>query len=219
LTPATTTITILDSDSKPGLSISSNSVFFVPEGDSGTSNLTFKVVLTNPTVQTVTIYYATSNGSATAGSDYVASSGTITIPAGTSVSPTVSIPITGDTTVEPDELFNISLSNATNVLFASGGTFAFILNDDATVQFTDPAFAVSEEAGFRLIDVTRVGDTSRTATVHYATSDNAGLQSCTVTNFFASERCDYATTVGTLQFAVGETTKTIVIPIIDDAIR
>ena len=217
--PATSTITILDNESKPGLQISSNSVFFVPEGDSGTSNLTFKVVLTNPSVQTVTVDYATSNGTATAGSDYTASSGTITIPAGTSVSPTVSIPINGDTTVEPNESFNISLNNATNVLFASGGTFALILNDDATVQFTDNAFAVSEETGFKILNVTRVGDTSRTATVHYSTSDNAALQSCTVTNFFASERCDYATTVGTLQFAVGETTKAIVIPIIDDAIR
>ena len=219
LTPGTTTVSIVDSDQKPGLLISSNSIFFVPEGDSGTSNLTFKVVLTNPTVQVVTIDYATSNGSATAGSDYVASSGTITIPAGTSVSPTVSIPINGDTTVEPDELFNISLTNPTNVTFASTGTLAFILNDDATVQFTDNAFAVGEGAGFKLLDVTRVGDTSRPATVSYSTSDNAGLQSCTVSNFFASERCDYGTTVGTLQFAVGETSKLIVIPIVDDAIQ
>jgi hypothetical protein len=64
-----------------------------------------------------------------------------------------------------------------------------------------------------------VGDTSRPATVFYSTSDSAGLQSCTVSNFKASERCDYGTTVGTLQFAVGETTKLIVIPIVDDAIQ
>src|SRR6185437_4682901 len=113
-------------------------------GDSGTSNLTFRVVLTNPTVQVVTVNYATSNGTATAGSDYVASSGTITIPAGTSVSPTVSIPINGDTTVEPNELFNISLTNPTNVTFASSGTFAFILNDDATVQLSNSTTTVNE---------------------------------------------------------------------------
>ena len=221
-TPAATTISIQDSDSKPSLFISSDAGFFVPEGDSGISNITFRAVLTNPTVQVVTINYATIDGSAggaVAGSDYVATSGTITIPAGALESSPVSIQIKGDTTVEPNELFNVSLSNATNVSFASSSVLAIILNDDATVQFTDPAFIVSEDAGFKLLNVTRVGDTSRTATVHYSTSDNAGLQSCQISNFFASERCDYATTVGTLQFAVGETTKAIVIPIVDDAIQ
>jgi hypothetical protein len=218
-TPATTTISIQDSDSQPSLFISSDAGFFVPEGNSGTSNITFRAVLTNPTVQVVTIKYATINGTAIAGSDYVASSGTITIPAGALESSPVSIPINGDTTVEPNELFNVSLSNATNVSFASSSALAIILNDDATVQFTDNAFAVDEGAGFKLLNVTRVGDTSRTATVFYSTSDNAGLQSCTVSNFFASERCDYGTTVGTLQFAIGETTKVIVIPIVDDAIQ
>jgi Calx-beta domain len=218
-TPATSTISIQDSDSKPSLFISSDAGFFVPEGNSGTSNITFRAVLTNPTVQVITVNYATIDGTAVAGSDYVATSGTITIPAGALESSPVNIPINGDTTVEPNELFNLSLSNATNVSFASSSALAIILNDDATVQFTDSAFAVDEGAGFRLINVTRVGDTTRTATVHYATSDNAGLQSCTVSNFFASERCDYGTTAGTLQFAVGETTKAIVIPIVDDAIQ
>jgi len=218
-TPATSTISIQDSDSKPSLFIVSDAGFFVPEGNSGTSNITFRATLTNPTVQVVTINYATIDGTAVGGSDYVATSGTITIPAGALESSPVNIPINGDTTVEPNELFTLSLSNAANVSFASSSALAIILNDDATVQFTDPAFVVDEGAGFKLLNVTRVGDTSRTATVHYATSDNAALQSCTVKNFFASERCDYATTVGTLQFAVGETTKAIVIPIVDDAIQ
>jgi hypothetical protein len=216
--PATTTVTINDSDNKPGILFSSNSVFIVPEGDSGTTNLNFRVVLTNPTVQVVTVNYATNNVSATAGSDYVASSGTITIPAGTSLSPTISIPINGDTIVEPHELFTISLSNATNVSFSSSSVFATILNDDATVQLTNNAFSVNEGAGFALLNVTRVGDTSRTATVFYSTSDTAGLQSCTIANSKASERCDYGTSVGTLHFAVGETSQLVVIPVVDDVL-
>jgi hypothetical protein len=68
------------------------------------------------------------------------------------------------------------------------------------------------------VTVTRVGDTSRAATVLYSTNDAAGLQSCAVANNKASERCDYATAVGRVQFAIGETTKQIIIPIVDDAL-
>src|SRR4029079_7576313 len=68
------------------------------------------------------------------------------------------------------------------------------------------------------VTVTRVGDTSRPALVLSSTSDTAGLQSCTIANGKASERCDYATVAGRLQFGIGETTKTFTIPIVDDAL-
>ena len=54
--------------------------------------------------------------------------------------------------------------------------------------------------------------------MNFATSDIAGLTSCTVANGKASERCDYGTTVGTLRFAAGETIKSFIIPIVDDAL-
>ncbi|HYK22899.1 MAG TPA: Calx-beta domain-containing protein, partial [Pyrinomonadaceae bacterium] len=158
-----------------------------------------------------------SNGTATAGSDYVASSGTVTIPAG-ATSATITIPIIGDTAVEPNETFNVNLSNAENVTLLSFSTLAIILNDDASVQLGNTAFSVNESAGFATVSVTRVGDTSRTASVHYSTTDAAGLQACTIANGKASERCDYATAVGNVQFAIGETNKTFIIPIVDDAL-
>ena len=71
-----------------------------------------------------------------------------------------------------------------------------IANDDASVQFSNTAFNVNEGAGFATVTVTRVGDTSRAATVYYSTTDTAGLQNCTIANGKASERCDYATAVG-----------------------
>ncbi len=218
VTPATATVTIFDNDSKPFVSFSSSTIFILAEGDSGTTNLTFRLNLSNPSVQTVTVDYATANGTATAGSDYVASSGTITIPAGTSFA-TASIPINGDTTVEPNETFTLTLSNATNVSFlGSSGAFVTILNDDASVQLSNNAFSVNEAAGFATINVTRAGDTSRAATVFYSTTDTAGLQSCTLANGKASERCDYGTAVGRIQFAIGETAKTLTVPIVDDAL-
>jgi len=54
------------------------------------------------------------------------------------------------------------------------------------------------------------------ATVDYSTSDTAGTSLCSTVNGAASSRCDYLTTLGTLTFAPGETSKNISIPIIND---
>ncbi|MBA2528208.1 MAG: PQQ-dependent sugar dehydrogenase [Pyrinomonadaceae bacterium] len=79
------------------------------------------------------------------------------------------------------------------------------------------AFGVGEGEGSARITVTRTGNVSAAATVAYATSDNAGSNGCSVANGAASLRCDYATTIGTISFAAGETSKIISIPIVDDA--
>jgi hypothetical protein len=100
------------------------------------------------------------------------------------------------------------------------GSYSLTLTADAdgSVHFPQSAFSVAEDAGSINVNVTRSGDVSGAATVNYATSDTAGLTSCTVANGNASERCDYATTVGTLRFAAGETSKTIIIPIVNDVL-
>jgi hypothetical protein len=215
--PSTASITLSDNDGKPGLFVAATSLRVV-EGNSGTTNITVNASLSNPTFQDVTLDFATANGTATAGSDYVAASGTITIPSG-SQSATITIPITGDTTVEPDEFFTVTLSNATNVSIISVPIATVtIANDDATVQLSNTAFNVNEGAGFATVSVTRVGDTSTTATVLYSTTDTAGLQGCTVVNGKASERCDYGTAVGRVQFNIGEVTKSFTVPIVDDAL-
>ncbi|MDT4953778.1 MAG: hypothetical protein QOJ02_1916 [Acidobacteriota bacterium] len=84
------------------------------------------------------------------------------------------------------------------------------------VQFAGPFYSTNELNGSANITVYRNTITSA-ATVNYATSDNAGLSECKTVNHIASSRCDYATTVGTLRFAVGESSKTISIPIVDDS--
>ncbi|HYV09956.1 MAG TPA: Calx-beta domain-containing protein [Pyrinomonadaceae bacterium] len=216
ITTGASTITIQDDDFKPLMFVDSS--IRVPEGDSGNSNAVITIRLSNPTVQVVTVDYATSNRTAAAGSDYVAASGNVTIPAG-STSVTVNVPITGDTTIEPDETFVLMLSNATNINFITNPeALVTIANDDATVQFNNASFTINEGLGLGLVTVTRVGDTSKAATVLFSTTDTAGLQSCTIVNGKASERCDYATVVGRLQFGIGETAKTFTIPIVDDAL-
>jgi hypothetical protein len=86
-----------------------------------------------------------------------------------------------------------------------------------TLSFTASQYAVNEGAARVLISVVRSGNSSGAASTDYATSDSAGLTNCNVVNGIASARCDYATSVGRLTFAAGETSKTISIPIVDDA--
>jgi uncharacterized delta-60 repeat protein len=78
------------------------------------------------------------------------------------------------------------------------------------------SYGAPESEPFATVTVYRLGDTTGASSVHYATSDIAGLQSCTVNNGNASERCDYVTSVGTLSFAAGETSKTFTISLIND---
>ena len=214
--PGTMTIKIADNQFKPFVSIASN--VRISEGDSGTKNAAVNLTLPNASFETITVDYATANGSATAGDDYVANSGKVTFAPGTT-SATINVVLNGDSTVEPDETFSVNLSNATNASFiANANSSVTIANDDATVQLSNAALNVNEGAGFAAVTVTRLGDGSRTATVHYSTNDTAGLENCTLANGKASERCDYGTTVGSVQFAIGETVKTIIIPIVDDAL-
>jgi choice-of-anchor B domain-containing protein len=86
-----------------------------------------------------------------------------------------------------------------------------------TIQLSQNSYNVTEDAGSLNVTVTRSGDTSVPATVNFATSDAAGLQNCNTFNGIASSRCDYATTIGTLRYSAGETSKNIYIPLVDDA--
>lgn len=88
----------------------------------------------------------------------------------------------------------------------------------SVVAFTASKVSVSENQSNVTLTVQRSGNLHGESTVDYSTSDTAGLLACTTTNGNASERCDYQTTVGTLRFAAGESTKTFTIPIINDAI-
>jgi hypothetical protein len=79
-------------------------------------------------------------------------------------------------------------------------------------------YSVNESANSLTVDVTRTGSTGATATVNFATTDNAGLTNCTVAYGIASERCDYGSAAGTVRFGPGETTKSFTMPIVNDGL-
>jgi dipeptidyl aminopeptidase/acylaminoacyl peptidase len=86
-----------------------------------------------------------------------------------------------------------------------------------TLQLSANSYSIGESSGSVQVIVTR-NDSTSAATVNYATSDTSGLNACNSVTGLASSRCDYATSIGTLRFAAGESSKTIYIPIIDDNI-
>src|SRR5262249_19736650 len=108
----------------------------ISEGDSGTKVLSFTVIRSDTTTA-FTVDFATANGSATAGSDYVANAGTVTLPAGGPATQQVSITINGDTMPEPNETFTVNLSNVQNSVGATtisdNSATGTILNDDVTI--------------------------------------------------------------------------------------
>jgi N-acetylneuraminic acid mutarotase len=101
------------------------------EGNSGITMFPITVHLSKPGVKDVTVDYATADGTAEAGVDYVAKSGTLMIPAG-QTSGVININVIGDMGTEPDETFFVNLSNAKFATITDGQAQVTILNDDVT---------------------------------------------------------------------------------------
>jgi hypothetical protein len=89
----------------------------------------FTVTLTGATALPATVNFATANDTATAGSDYTATSGTLTFAAGTTAQQ-VTVAVLTDALNEPDETFFVNLSGQTNAIIADGQGVGAITNDD-----------------------------------------------------------------------------------------
>jgi hypothetical protein len=131
----------------PSLSINNVTV---TEGNipQGGMNAIFTVSLSEVSSQAVTVAFATANGTATAGSDYMSSSGVVTFPAGTTTQP-ITIPIIGDAITESNETFLINLSNPTNATLGDAQGQGTITDDDMitiTLNPTDDAYVRSDQA-------------------------------------------------------------------------
>ena len=109
----------------------------VVEGNSGTQQATFVVALSGPAAQSVSASYATANGTATAGSDYTATSGALTFAPGEVEKPVVVL-VNGDTVDEAQETLFLDISNVQNATVASSRGTGFIVDDDGpTISIKD----------------------------------------------------------------------------------
>lgn len=106
------TVCTTDADCSVSMSISDVTA---SEGNSGTTTFSHTVTLNISSGVNTTVNWATSDGTGTAGSDYTAASGSVTVLGGqTTASTTIDITVLGDGVVEPNETYNITLSNPTN---------------------------------------------------------------------------------------------------------
>jgi hypothetical protein len=121
---------IEDNEATPNLAVGDVSV---TEGNSGTKQAVFSVRLSPASAQGVTVAYATTNGTATAGSDYLVKSGTLTFVAADTVE-TFGVTINGDLTAEANETFAVNLSSAINATIADAQGIGTITNDDGTAK-------------------------------------------------------------------------------------
>jgi hypothetical protein len=87
---------------------------------------------------------------------------------------------------------------------------------ERNMKFDATNYTAAESAGHATITVIRAGGTTLPATVDFETSDLSGLNNCNVNTGLASQRCDYTTMRGTLNFSAGQTSATFDIPIIND---
>jgi Calx-beta domain-containing protein len=109
----------------------------VAEGNAGTTQATFVVALSSASSQTVSCNFATSDGTATAGSDYVATSGAVSFAPGEVEKPVVVL-VNGDTVDEQQETFFLDISNVQNANVGSNRGTGFINDDDGpTISIND----------------------------------------------------------------------------------
>src|SRR6185295_4871307 len=101
---------IQNDDTAPALSIGNVTQ---AEGNSSATNFVFAVTQSATSDTNSTVVFGTTNGNATSGSDYTATTGTLTILAG-STTGTITVAVSGDTTIEPDETFTVNLSGPGN---------------------------------------------------------------------------------------------------------
>ena len=119
-------VTVTDDDDPPSLTVDDAAV---TEGDSGTVNAAFTVRLSTASGRTVTVDWATSDGTAAAGADYTAGNGALTFAAG-ETEKTFDVAVTGDAVDEDDETFTVTLSNAGNASIADATATGTITDDD-----------------------------------------------------------------------------------------
>jgi VCBS repeat-containing protein len=118
--------------------------YYHTEGNSGVTNFSFSVQLSTYNPYPVTVYYNTSDGTATAGSDYSARSGSVVFSPG-QTQQTIVVPVNGDTVVEPDETFFVNLTNAVNGNITRSQGTGTILNDDGLSAVAD-AYSLNEDS-------------------------------------------------------------------------
>lgn len=198
------------------------------EGNAGTTLASFTVTLSAAAASAVTVNYATADGTATDGSDYVAGSGMLSYAIGETTK-TVAFTINGDTLVEADETFTVTLSAASGATIANASGQAIITNDDIVVVPPPPVppvlptlsidnTSVQEGGSARSVPATFTVTLSAPAatpvTVTVSTLSSAGVSEGTAQDNGPNR--DYDRHTELLTFAPGVTSLPFVVTVVND---
>jgi len=180
----------------------------VTEGDSGSLNAVFTVTLSKASTQTVTVQYATADGSAISGADFTSVTGTLTFAPG-ETSKTIPVAVTGDLIDEYDENFSVNLSAPTNAKTADGIGIGTILDNDPppTIVINDVRKSEGDSGRTSFtFTVSLSAPSEKQVSVNYATANGTASMSGS----------DYVAASGALFFAPGQTGQTITIWVVGD---
>lgn len=180
----------------------------IVEGDAGSKTMSFRVTWTGAKGGgAVSVSYATADGTATAGTDYTAKTGSVSLPNGCRCG-TISIPILGDAITEGTETFTVNLSSPVNATIGDAQAIGTIYDNEGPPALVVLDGTADENAGPVSFSVIMTSGSTNTETVDYATSDvtaNAGS--------------DYTSTSGTLSFLPGQTSKSLTVPLLNDTLN
>ena len=196
VTAGSVTVTIVEKDTAV---LSVNNAEAAEDG----GNVVFTVSISAASGSEVTVDYATSDGTATAGQDYTGTTGTLTFAANSVASQTISVPVTDDAVdEEEEETFTLTLSNAQGASLSGGGetlTATGIITDDddpaVTASFGQSAYSVAEGSTVE-VTVTLSADPEREVTVQLSHDPQGGAGSA-----------DYSGVPENLVFQKGDTEK------------
>jgi hypothetical protein len=167
------------------------------------TTLRFTVSLSTASTLPVSVAYATSDGTAKAGADYVAASGTLTFAPG-QTKRSVSVPLIQGAS-GPNKTFSVTLTGATNATFSRSvatGTLFFALTGAPTVSIGDAAVLEGSTGTTLLAFKVTLSRATSVVTVQFTTEDGTALAGA-----------DYTASEGRVDFLPGKTTRVILVPI------
>lgn len=198
----TFTYTINDNDNPPTIAIQDLAV------DENTGTAVVSVSLTGQSASTVTVDYATSNGTAIAGTDYTSKSGQLTWSSGQTGDKTFSVTIADDALDEDNEVVNLTLSNPSNgTISDSSGTLTITDNDAVpNVSFASTTQSGAEDVGTMTITAELDAVSGRTVTLPFSIHASST----------AEDPSDYTITGSPVTITAGNTTTTMTVTVVDD---
>jgi hypothetical protein len=207
---ATTTVTIVNDDPAQQGRIEMASATASVDETAGSVTITVNRVSGSDGL--VGVDYATAPGSATDGSDFTGTTGSLSWADGDSAAKTITVAILDDADFELGETFTVVLSNVSGgAVLGTDTTTVTIVSDDAgipgTLGLTEAAVSVDETAGTVTLTVARTVGADDTVSVNYATAPGTATAA------------DFTATSGTLTWANADAApRTITVPITDDAL-